>query len=114
MKRLQEIAATDPRAAQDIEMFCYQARKKIGALASALGGLDVLVFTGGIGERSAEVRRRTCPGLGFLGIELDPARNDAHASTISTPESRCIVRAILTDEDLMVARYTHSVAFAKR
>jgi len=99
MKRLHEIAATDPRAAQAIEMFCYQARKQIGALASALGGLDVLVFTRG-------------QGLGFLGIELDPARNDAHASTISTPESRCIVRAIPTDEDLMVARYTHSVAFA--
>lgn len=114
MKRLQEIAATDPRAAQAIEMFCYQARKQIGALACALGGLDVLVFTGGIGERSSEVRRRTCQGLGFIGIELDPARNDAHASTISTPESRCIVRAIPTDEDLMVARYTHRVAFANR
>jgi len=65
-------------------------------------------------ERSAEMRRRTCQGLGFLGIEFDPARNDAHASRISTPESRCIVRAIPTDEDLMVAWYTRrGVAFAR-
>lgn len=103
-----------PLAAQAIEMFCYQERKKFGALTSALGGLDVLVFTGGIGGRSVEVRPRACQGLGFLGVELDPAHNDAHASTINTPESRCMVRAIPTDEDLMVTRYAHSVAFAKR
>ena len=94
-------------------MFCYQARKRDWSAGVRSGGTR----SSGIhrGNRREVRRGKTAhlPGLGFLGIELDPARNDAHASTISTPESRCIVRAIPTDEDLMVARYTHSVAFAR-
>ena len=88
-------------------MFCDFARP----LAAALGGIDLLVFTGGIGEHSAEVRARICEGLGFLGIDLDPAQNGSHASTISKAGTGCTVRMIPTDEDLMVARYTHKIAF---
>jgi len=106
MKLLLDTASSDPHAAQAVDMFCYQARKQIGALAAALGGLDILVFTGGIGEHSAEVRRRICEGLSFLGIEIDAAQNNAHSDTISKTGARCTVRMIRTDEDLMVARYT--------
>jgi len=110
MKRLLETASGDPHAAQAVDMFCYHARKQIGALAAALGGLDLLAFTGGIVEHSAEVRKRICEGLGFLGIEIDSARNDAHADIISKAGARCPVRMIRTDEDLMVARYTDNVS----
>lgn len=111
MKQLLKQAASDPRAAQAIEMFCYSAKKQIGALASALGGLNILVFTGGIGEKAPEIRMGICRGLAFLGIELHPTKNRANEKTISTPESRCTVQVIPTDEDLMVARYTYRVAF---
>ena len=111
MKRLLKTASNDSHAAQALEMFCYQARKQIGALAAALGGIDLLVFTGGIGEHSAEVRMRICEGLGFLGVELDETQNGSQASTISKASARCAVRVIPTDEDLMVARYTQKIAF---
>jgi acetate kinase len=90
-------------------MFCYQVRKQIGALAAALGGLDTLVFTGGIGEHASAVRADVCSGLGHLGIRLDAERNSAHAPVISTPDSRCTVRVTPTDEDLMIARHTRRV-----
>jgi acetate kinase len=99
--------ATDPAAAEAIALFCYQARKFLGALAAALGGLDTLVFTGGIGEHAAPVRERICAGLGFLGIELDAARNARHAPIISTDASRVVVRVVQTDEDRMIARHTY-------
>jgi len=94
----------DTRAAEAVALFCYQARKQIGAYAAALGGLDTLVFAGGIGENAPVVRARTCAGLGFLGIELDEARNAAHAQIISTDASRVTVHVIRTDEELMIAR----------
>lgn len=106
MKTLLERSAQDPNAAQAVEMFCYQVRKFIGAYAAALGGLDILIFTGGIGERAAEVRAMIARGLSFLGIELDEAANAQHAQVISTETSRCSVRVIKTDEDLMIARHT--------
>lgn len=106
MKTLLERRAQDPNAAQAVEMFCYQVRKFIGAYAAALGGLDILIFTGGIGERAAEVRAMIARGLSFLGIELDEAANAQHAQVISTETSRCSVRVIKTDEDLMIARHT--------
>jgi acetate kinase len=96
--------AEDVRAAEAVALFCYQARKWIGSFAAALGGLDTLVFAGGIGENSAAVRGRICEGLGFLGIELDSARNNVHAEVISTENSRTMVRVIRTDEELMIAR----------
>ena len=95
--------ATDPRAAEAVEMFCYQARKWVGALAAALGGLDTLVFAGGVGENATEVRTRICNGLGFLGVHLDDARN-AGAGLISVDGGSCAVRVIRTDEELMIVR----------
>ncbi|MDE0030080.1 MAG: acetate/propionate family kinase [Deltaproteobacteria bacterium] len=106
-------AREDPRAALAVDLFCYQARKHAGALAAVLDGLDTLVFTGGIGERAAPVRRQICEGLAHLGIELDPERNQAHAGTISTPRSRCTARVIPTDEDLMIARHTRRLFFPR-
>jgi acetate kinase len=92
-------------------MFCYQVRKSIGALAAALGGLDLLVFTAGIGERAARVRWEICRGLECMGIKLDREWNSEHADVISAPDSRCIVRVIPTNEDLMIARHTCRVVF---
>jgi acetate kinase len=95
---------TDLRAAEAVELFCYQVRKWMGAFAAVLGGLDTLVFAGGIGENAAEVRARICTGLGFLGIELDDSRNAASAAVISSDKSPAAVRVIRTDEELMIAR----------
>ncbi len=75
MRDLLERESRDPRAAEAIDLFCYQARKSVGALAAVLGGLDTLVFTAGIGEHAAPVRARICAGLEFLGIQIDPRRN---------------------------------------
>jgi acetate kinase len=94
----------DVRAAEAVALFCYQAKKWIGAYAAALGGLDTLVFAGGIGENSPPVRARICEGLGFLGIELSESRNAVHANVISTDAGRVTVRVIRTDEELMIAR----------
>ena len=106
MKDLLARRRQDPRAALAVDLFCYQARKFIGALAAVLGGLDTLVFTGGIGEHAAAVRWLICRHLGFLGVELDPARNEAHAAIISRDGAACTVRVIPTDEELMIARHT--------
>jgi acetate kinase len=112
MKTLLERADTEPDAAMAVQMFCYQLRKQIGALSAALGGLDLLVFTGGIGERAAPVRWEACSGLEHLGVRLDRERNDSNADTISTPDCRCLVRVIPTNEDLMIARHTHELIFS--
>ena len=92
------------RAAEAVVLFCYQVKKWIGAFAAALGGLDTLVFAGGIGENAPTVRARICEGLGFLGIELEEKGNAANADVISTAASRVAVRVIHTDEELMIAR----------
>jgi acetate kinase len=94
----------DVRAAEAVALFCYQAKKWVGAYAAALGGLDTLVFAGGIGEKAAPIRARICDGLGFLGLEIDNARNEDQAPVISTDSSRVVVRVIRTDEELMIAR----------
>jgi acetate kinase len=107
MQTLLEQRAHAPHAAEAVELFCYQVRKHIGQLAAALGGLDTLVFTGGIGEHAAPVRWEICTGLAHLGTRLDPERNNEHAPVISAPGSPCTVRVIATDEDLMIARHTH-------
>ncbi len=104
MRDLLAVEATDIRAAEAIAFFCYQAKKYVGAYAAALGGLENLVFTGGIGEHAAPIRARICAGLEFLGIHLDATRNAAHAPVISTDASRVTVRVISTDEELMIAR----------
>mgnify|MGYP001566513436 CR=1 FL=1 len=94
----------DPRAAEAVALFCYQAKKWIGSFAAALGGLDTLVFSGGIGENSAVVRARICEGLEFLGLTLDEARNRTGAAIISKEGSRVTVRMIPTDEESQIAR----------
>jgi acetate kinase len=94
----------DPRAAEAIAVFCYQAKKWLGAFAAALGGLDALVFAGGIGENSPEVRARICEGLDFLGIELDRERNAAGTPVISKEGGRVTVRVIRTDEEIQIAK----------
>lgn len=109
MRELLSREAQDSRAAEAVSLFCYQAKKWIGALAAALGGLETLVFSAGIGERSAPVRARICEGLGFLGIELHEDRNIADAAVISTDASRVTVRVIPTNEELMIARVTSRV-----
>jgi acetate kinase len=96
--------ATDPRAAQAVELFCYQVRKWIGSYAAALGGLDTLVFAAGIGENSPLIRDRICGELGFLGVALDRRRNARNAPLISPDAGRVRVRVIHTDEELMIAR----------
>ena len=105
MRHLLEKANQDPRAGLAVEMFCYQVRKAIGALAAVLGGLELLVFTGGIGEHAASVRARICAGLDYLGIALDEAANKRNESTISSAKSKCRVAVIESDEDLQIARH---------
>lgn len=106
MRDLLEGESRDRDAAEAVALFCYQARKFLGALAAALGGLDTLVFTGGIGEHAAPIRERICAHLAFLGIALVPERNDAHAAVISSDDGRVTVRVMKTNEDLMIARHT--------
>jgi acetate kinase len=96
--------AGDVRAAEAVELFCYQVRKWIGSFAAALGGLDTLVFAAGIGENAPLIRKRICDGLGFLGIELNQRRNAKNAALISPAAGRVKVRVIHTDEELMIAR----------
>jgi acetate kinase len=95
---------SDIRAAEAVELFCYQARKWIGAFAAALGGLDTLVFSGGIGENAPEVRTRICEGLGFLGIEIEEKKNKANSPVISTDSGQTTIRVIHTDEEWMIAK----------
>jgi acetate kinase len=106
-------AADDVRAAEALAMFCYQAKKWVGAFTAVLGGLDALVFSGGIGEHAAEVRSRICDGLEFLGVELDPARNARHELMVSAEASRVAVYVIATNEELMVARATRRIVSGK-
>jgi acetate kinase len=110
MQDLLQREAREVRAAEAVALFCYQARKYVGACVATLGGLDILVFTAGIGEHAAPVRERICAGLGFLGLELDPARNAQHAPVISSDRSRVTVRVIATNEELMVARHASRLA----
>jgi acetate kinase len=93
----------DPRAAEALALFCYQAKKWIGSFAAALGGVDTLVFAGGIGENAAPVRERICAGLDFLGIDIDETANSRHAQRISTERSSVTVRVIRTDEESVIA-----------
>jgi acetate kinase len=103
MRDLLECEAQDVRAAEAVALFCYQVKKWVGAFAAAIGGLDTLVFAGGIGENAAVVRARICDGLGFLGIELEEKRNGANEGVISAAASRVAVRVIRTDEEWMIA-----------
>jgi acetate kinase len=114
MRDLLERESADPHAAEAVALFCYQAKKHLGALVATLGGLDTLIFTGGIGEHAAPVRQRICEGLEFLGIRLDPQRNADQAAVISRDgnleaDSSVRVRVMQTDEDRMIARHTREL-----
>src|SRR5690606_27117786 len=103
------LASDDPRARHAIDLFVWRICRALGALAAVQGGLDGLVFTAGIGERSAEIRARVCERAAWLGIALDPAANRAGGPRISADRSRVAVYAIPTDEELMIARHTLAV-----
>jgi acetate kinase len=104
MRDLLKNEARDVRAAEAVALFCYQVKKWIGAFAAALGGVDALMFAGGIGENAPSIRARICDGLGFLGLELEEKRNAANESVISAAASRVAVRVIRTNEELMIAK----------
>jgi acetate kinase len=109
VKTLLARAGTDPRAKLALSMFGYAVRKAVGGLATVLGGIDALVFTGGIGEHAAEIRADVCDGLEYLGVRLDRERNARGDDLISTDSSPCAVRVIATNEELIVARHARSV-----
>src|SRR5207249_2877286 len=104
MRDLLDKESSDPHAADAVALFCYLARKSVGALVAVLGGLETLIFTAGIGEHAAPIRERICRGFEFLGLELDAERNARNAPIISREASRVAVRVMQTDEDLMIAR----------
>jgi acetate kinase len=100
------LAAGTPEAREAVDLFCYRIVREIGSLAAAIGGLDALVFTGGIGEHAAPVRAAVCRALGWLGVELDEAANSADAQRVSQPSSRVDVLVLPTNEEWMIARHT--------
>lgn len=104
MRELLAAEGRDSSAAEAVELFCHQVRKAIGALATTVGGLDTLVFSGGIGDRSATIRARIAAGLEHLGVAIDPRRNDDNAAILSVEGSRCVVRAMVTDEESILER----------
>jgi acetate kinase len=113
MKALLQKSQMNDAARMAVRMFTYQVRKFIGAYAAVLNGVDTLVFTGGIGERAAEVRAQICAGLEYLGVTLDRVANTRNAEVISLPGSKCTIRVVQTDEDLMIARLTRQVVSSK-
>ncbi len=107
------LASDDPRARLAIDLFVYRIGRELGSLAGALGGLDALVFTGGIGEHAAPIRERVCNNAAWLGVEFDAAANAGHGPRISTPVSRVSAWVIPTNEELMIARHTGRVVKAR-
>jgi acetate kinase len=103
------LASKDPRARFAIEVFCYRAASEIASLAAALGGLDGIVFTAGVGENAAPVRSAICRACRWLGLELDEAANSEHRTRISMPKSSVAAYVIKTDENLMIARHARAL-----
>ena len=102
-------ASADPAAKAAIDLFVYRIGRELGSLAAALGGLDAVVFTAGIGENSASVRERVCTDAAWLGVGLDAAANAARGPRITTAASRVAAWIIPTNEELMIARHTRRV-----
>jgi acetate kinase len=100
------LASAEPRARLAVDLFVYRIGRELGSFAAALGGLDALVFTGGIGEHAAVIRDRVCRDAGWIGVELDPAANEKGGPRISTQSSRTGAWVIPTNEELMIARHT--------
>jgi len=113
MRDLLQEEENDAKAAEAVALFCYHAKRSIGSLAAALGGLETLVFSAGIGEHSPVIRARICEGLEFLGIIIDPVRNEAGEAVISSEGSRVTVRVIHTDEESEIARSVAKVIGAE-
>ena len=109
MRDLLAREAADVRAAEAVALYCYQITKSIGAFAAALGGLDTLVFSGGIGENSPVIRQRICERLGYVGVALDDDRNTTNENVISADSGAVAVRMIRTDEEAMIARATRRI-----
>ena len=103
------LASDQPEAEEAIELYCFRILREIGSLAAAIGGLDALVFTGGIGEHSAEVRRRVCNRLGWLGVSLDQSNNGDDQLRISTADSTVDVLVIPTNEEWMIAHHAQTL-----
>jgi acetate kinase len=109
MRRLHEVAATNADARLAIDIFCYSVRKQIAAMIAVLDGIDLLVFTGGIGERDPIVRASICGGLSWQGILLDPESNETLRDSISVAVSRCPVRVLPAEEDVQIALHTRTL-----
>jgi acetate kinase len=109
MHALLDAAPSDVRAEEAVALFCYEVKKRIGAFAAALGGLDTLIFAGGIGEKAPRVRSRVCKGLEFLGVELDANKNAANESSLATSASKVAVLAMYTDEESVIAEETRRI-----
>lgn len=114
MRELLAARGTSLLANQAVESFLHSARKHLGGLIAVLGGLDCLVFTGGVGEQADAIRAGICQAFGFLGLALDPAANNAHAEVISTADSQCEVRVVATDENAVIASHTGRVTMTAR
>jgi acetate kinase len=112
MRDLLDKESNDKRAKEAIDLFCYQIKKQIGAYSAALGGIDTIIFSAGMGENAPKIRERICRGLEFLGIKLDAKNNELNDTLISTKDSKVKIRVIKTDEELMIAKTT--VSFINR
>jgi len=106
MRRLREAASANADARLAIQMFCYSVRKQVAAMVAALDGVDLVVFTGGIGENDGEARAAICGGLAWVGVSLDKARNRSANNPINDPASRCSVLVLASQEDEQIARHT--------
>jgi acetate kinase len=113
MRSLHDAAPSNADARLSIDMFCYSVRKQIAAMAAALGGIDLLVFTGGIGEHDAAVRSAICTDLSWLGILIDPGRNAASEPRISADNSRCAVSVLASEEDEQIARHAWNLLLVR-
>ena len=109
MRRLREAAVSNADARLAIEMFCYSVRKQVAGMIAALDGVDMLVFTGGIGENDAQARAAICGGLSWIGVSLDESRNRSASDPISDAASRCAVRVLASQEDVQIARHTRAL-----
>lgn len=112
MRDLLKAVATDARAGEAIRLFCYEAKKRIGAYAAAMNGVDILVFSGGIGENCPSVRERICKDMSYLGLEIDDPRNDVNNKIISTTSSKVLVMVVKADEESVIAQETHQALSA--
>jgi len=106
MRRLHEAASSNADARLAIQMFCYSVRKQVAAMIAALDGVDLIVFTGGIGENDGEARAAICGGLSWIGVRLDAGRNWSANNPINDPASRCSVLVLASREDEQIARHT--------